>query len=335
MKISVLVICCDSRFFTELCLDALQAATCGLEAELVVIDNASADRVSEAWKPLFPDVKFVRTDVKKTPEEIHRLYFPDLTGEYVLLLDPHVIVGEDCIRTFVCFMDEHPDAGAVGPLVLDAHGRFVASSKRCFPSLWARFCRKSGLSALFPASPCFNGYYLPRLDRDRMHRVDIVSESFILLRRRALLWAGWPVAGELKYGEDVAVAGRLAEAGMACYYLPERALRYAAHFPAKRPAARRLLLLAGAGSYREVRAACETAIPGLEYVCLWNLDENRALDAVCRSNQMKGFTDLAVCYPDVRFEQLMLLMERMGNRNITYHIYNKKNGVVFSPPEKR
>lgn len=94
---------------------------------------------------------------------------------------------------------------------------------------------------------------------------------------------------------------------------------------------RRLLVLSGEESFETVKAACVKRIKKLEHVNHWNLDENRVMDSICRSNQMKGFTDIAFCYSDVRFEQLLLLMDKMPDKRITYHIYNKKSGVLVSP----
>lgn len=34
-------------------------------------------------------------------------------------------------------------------------------------------------------------------------------------------------------------------------------------------------------------------MPELEHVNLWDLDEERVMDAICRRNQMKEFTDYA------------------------------------------
>ena len=90
-------------------------------------------------------------------------------------------------------------------------------------------------------------------------------------------------------------------------------------------------MLTGEESFEAVKAACVKRIKKLEHVNHWNLDENRVMDSICRSNQMKGFTDIAFCYSDVRFEQLLLLMDKMPDKRITYHIYNKKSGVLVSP----
>ena len=70
-------------------------------------------------------------------------------------------------------------------------------------------------------------------------------------------------------------------------------------------------------------------MPELESVNLWNLNEERVMDAICRKNQMKEFTDIVFCYPDMRFEQMLLLMDKMVNKKITYHIYNRNNQVLI------
>ena len=83
---------------------------------------------------------------------------------------------------------------------------------------------------------------------------------------------------------------------------------------------RRLLVLCREEEFEKVKAACVKRMPDLEYVNLWNLNEERVMDAICRRNQMKRFTDLVFCYPDARFEQMLLLMDKVADKRINYHI---------------
>lgn len=333
VKISIVIICNNTKFYTEQCLYSVSAATYGLEAEIFVVDNNSPDGAAEYLAPLFPAVEFIRNEETLPAVQIHNNMLRKLAGEYVLFLDTHLIIGEDSIRTFCFFMDENPDVGAVGAQVLDAHGSFIPDSKRCFPTFWTSFCRKTGLSSLFPNSPRFNKYYLPYLDRNKKHRVDVVSSSFMMFRRSVIEKTGWPDEMAMKYEEEVEVARRLAENKFKCYYLPERVLHYGEGAGKRKYPHRRLLAIAYEESFKEIKKACANQMPDLEFVNLWNLNENRVMSAISRANQMKGFTDIAVCYPDVRFEQLMMLMDRMESKSITYHLYNKKNGVLISPKE--
>ena len=89
---------------------------------------------------------------------------------------------------------------------------------------------------------------------------------------------------------------------------------------------RRLLILCREDHFEEVKAVCLKAMPDLEFVNLWDLDVERVMDAICRKNQMKGFTDYAFCFPDARYEQMLLFMDKLVNKKAVYHIYTKKSG---------
>jgi GT2 family glycosyltransferase len=94
---------------------------------------------------------------------------------------------------------------------------------------------------------------------------------------------------------------------------------------------RRLLILCGKSHFELVKAASLQRMPELEFVNLWDLDTERVMDAICRRNQMKSFTDVAFYYPDVRFEQMLLFMDMLTNKKTTYHIYNKASNQLISP----
>ena len=96
---------------------------------------------------------------------------------------------------------------------------------------------------------------------------------------------------------------------------------------------KRLLVVAREAHFEAVKAACVAQMPELEHVNLWDLDEERVMDVICRRNQMKNFTDIALYYPDVRFEQMLLLMDKMPNKRTTFHIYTQQGGHLLSPGE--
>ncbi|MEZ4894294.1 MAG: glycosyltransferase [Saprospiraceae bacterium] len=65
------------------------------------------------------------------------------TGEYVLLLNPDTLVEENTFHKCLQFMDEHPDAGALGVKLIDGSGKYLPESKRGFPTPWVAFCKHS------------------------------------------------------------------------------------------------------------------------------------------------------------------------------------------------
>ncbi|MEG1545538.1 MAG: glycosyltransferase, partial [Tannerellaceae bacterium] len=93
----------------------------------------------------------------------------------------------------------------------------------------------------------------------------------------------------------------------------------------------RLLVLCREEHFKMIEAACLQKMPELEFVNLWDLDEERVMDAICRRNQMKSFSDIAFYYPDVRFDQMLLLMDAMPNKKTNYHLYTQINERLVSP----
>ena len=375
MKLSVVIVNYKVKYFLEQCLCSVQAALSGLEAEIFVVDNHSDDGSVEYLRPRFPEVIFIENNDNPGFAKANNQAIRQSTGEYVLLLNPDTVIGEESLRTLCFFMDEHPEAGAVGVKMLDGHGIFLPESKRSFPSPWVSFCKIFGLSKLRPSSPLFARYSLPYLSADRQHKVEVLAGAFMLLRREALDKAGLLDEAFFMYGEDIDLSYRIVLAGYKNYYIPERILHYKGEstkygdikyvkafygamlifyrkyypqsgwgigmmirlaifirgglsflFPRSKGKSRakhsRLLVLCREEHFEEVKAACRKRMPELEYINLWDLNEERMMDVICRRILMKGFTDYVFCTPDARFEQILLLMDRMVNKKINYHIYN-------------
>lgn len=387
IKISVVIVNYNVKYFVEQCLYSVEAAIGGLEAEIFVVDNHSTDGSMEYLKPRFPKVTFIENRDNPGFAKANNQAIRICRGEYVLLLNPDTVVGEESLRSLCFFMDEHPETGGVGVKMLDGHGVFLPESKRSFPSPWVSFCKLFGLSKLFPRSPFFARYALRYLDEDKQHRVDVLAGAFMLMRHEALDKVGLLDESFFMYGEDIDLSYRLVLGGYTNYYLPERILHYkgestkqgdmkyikafygamilffrkyyphsgrlmgglihlavylkalsaafVAPFRSKRKVKkmkhRRMLVLCRKENFEKIKAICAERMPELEYINHWDLGDERVMDALCRRNQMKGFTDFTICHPDARFEQILLLMDRMPNKKTTYHIYINKSGRLVSP----
>ena len=177
MKLSIIIVNYNVKYFLEQCLCSVRAATRGMEAEVLVVDNHSADGSVEYLRPRFPEVTFIENKDNPGFAKANNQAIRISSGEYVLLLNPDTVIGEESMRSLCFFMDEHPEAGGIGVKMLDGHGAFLAESKRSFPSPWVSFCKIFGLSKLFPSSPLFARYSLPYLNKEKQHRVVVSSWS--------------------------------------------------------------------------------------------------------------------------------------------------------------
>lgn len=387
MKLSIVIVSYNVKYFLEQCLLSVRAAAAGLEAEVFVVDNNSSDGSVEYLRPKFPEVVFVENKDNPGFSKANNQALRLCGGEYVLLLNPDTVIGEETLRTLSFFMDEHPEAGGIGVKMLDGHGAFLAESKRSFPSPWVSFCKLSGLSGLFPGSKLFSRYSLSYLNPNKEYMVDVLCGAFMLLRHEALDKTGLLDEAFFMYGEDIDLSYRLVLSGYKNYYIPERILHYKGESTKhedmsyvrnfygamlifyrkyyarsrwlmsafirmgiglkaiaasckrllrlsggkKKMKHRRVLILSSEANFEQVKKACLGRMPELEFVNHWNLDEERVMDAICRRNQMKSFTDYAFCREDARFEQILLFMDTIVNKRVIYHIYNKESDQLISP----
>ena len=185
-----------------------------MDAEVFVVDNNSTDGSVEYLRPKFPEVVFIENKDNPGFAKANNQAIRQCTGEYVLLLNPDTVVGED------------PEIGAIGVKMLNGHGVFLPESKRAFPSPWVSFCKIFGLSKLFPNSPAFARYSLPYLDKEQTHKVEVLAGAFMLLRHEALDKVGLLDESFFMYGEDIDLSYRIVLGGYKNLYVPERILHY-------------------------------------------------------------------------------------------------------------
>ncbi|MFM7216761.1 MAG: glycosyltransferase family 2 protein, partial [Bacteroidota bacterium] len=224
MKLSVVIVNYNVKYFLEQCLRSAERACQGLEAEIFVVDNNSVDGSVEMVAEKFPKVKVIanknNTGFSKANNQAIRIS----KGEYVLLLNPDTVVEEDTFRKTVAFMDEHADAGGLGVKMIDGSGKFLPESKRGLPTPEVAFYKIFGLSLLFPTSKRFGRYHLGYLDKDDVHKVDVLAGAFMLLRSSVLDKIGLLDEDFFMYGEDIDLSYRITKAGFSNYYFPHTSI---------------------------------------------------------------------------------------------------------------
>lgn len=221
MELSVIIVSYNVRYFLEQCLISVIRASENIDCEIFVVDNNSTDGSCAMLAREFPGVKLIANDSNKGFSSANNQAIKQATGRYLLLLNPDTIVEEDTFTRCIRFMDEHPDAGALGVRMIDGKGRMLKESRRALPTPATAFFKMTGISRLFPRSPRFNRYYLGHLDDLKTTEADIISGAFMFLRSEAAEKAGPLDEQFFMYGEDVDYSYRLIKEGYKNYYYPE------------------------------------------------------------------------------------------------------------------
>jgi N-acetylglucosaminyl-diphospho-decaprenol L-rhamnosyltransferase len=226
MILSVIIVNYRVPYFLELCLQSVGQALQGLDAEIIVVDNDSADGSADFLRPLFPEVKWILNTENTGFSHANNQAFEQSSGEYILFLNPDTILPEDfaqkCLSFFQSLLRQSdPRPGGLGARMIDGSGRFLKESRRGFPSPWVAFCKLSGLTALFPRSPWFSHYYLGYLPPAPAHPASVLSGACFWVSRTALEKAGAFDETFFMYAEDIDLSYRLEKAGYTNYYFPD------------------------------------------------------------------------------------------------------------------
>jgi len=218
MKLSIVIICWNDADCLGACLESIYAQKVPFEFEVIVSDNASTDGSPDLVR------SYSRTILLENGGNLgfgpgNNAGAALAKGEYLLILNPDTVLHEGALTRLVAFLDATPDAGAVGPRVLNTDGTFQLSAHP-LPS-FSRFLVK----ALFLR---FLGYLSPRFPADeymgwkgeKTRTVGFVAACALLMRTdlfRAL--GGFDPAFKHQF-EDSDLCTRVWQEKLAVYFYP-------------------------------------------------------------------------------------------------------------------
>ena len=118
MKLSVVIINYNVKDYLGQCLTSLERALADVESEVLVVDNHSADGSVAYIEKHFPTVKLISSSHNLGFARANNLAIRRCQGEFILLLNPDTIIGEETIHRSIDFIESHPAAGAMGVRML-------------------------------------------------------------------------------------------------------------------------------------------------------------------------------------------------------------------------
>lgn len=225
MKISVIIVNYNVKYFLEVCLHSVLRATNGFDAEVIVVDNNSTDGSMQMVAEKFPTVIRIENKDNAGFGKANNQGVAIAKGEYILFLNPDTVMPEDFFTKTIGYMDAHPEAGSIGPKLLDGKGQFAPDGKKSFPSLSVAIFKTTGINKVFSKSPYFNKYYAVHIGDDETAAVDVLSGCCMLVRTSVLPKIGGAFDEDyFMYCEDVDLSYRIQKAGYQNIYFPEATL---------------------------------------------------------------------------------------------------------------
>ena len=226
MTLSVVIVSYQVRYYLAQCLDSLNRALEGMDGEVIVVDNHSSDDTVPYIRKHYPWVRLIANNHNLGFARANNIALNLAQGEYILFVNPDVVVSENALKDCECYLSEHDDAGALGVCMLNRDGSRALESRRGVPTPMTAFYKMSGLCGLYPKSRHFGRYYMGWLPWDFPVEIEIVSGAFTMMRTAVMRQMAGYDEEYFMYGEDIDLSYRLLKAGYKNYCLPIQILHY-------------------------------------------------------------------------------------------------------------
>ncbi len=218
IDLSIVILNWNVRDLLERCLASLRSNHYALE--IIVVDNASHDDSVAMVRAKYPQALLIVNAENRGFTGGNNQGIEASCGRYVLVLNPDTEVLGDALDRMVCYLDDHPDVGALGPQLLNPD-RSIQSSRRRFPTLITGFFESTWLQGIAPKS-ILTQYYLDDVAPDHTQEVDWLNGACTIFRRAALDEVGlYDAQNFFMYSDELDLCRRVKEAGWKIVYLPE------------------------------------------------------------------------------------------------------------------
>jgi N-acetylglucosaminyl-diphospho-decaprenol L-rhamnosyltransferase len=210
MVLTIAIVAFNAREDLARCLASLTESPPACAHEVVVVDNGSTDGAPEMVRTRFPQVRLLRLPSNIGFSAGNNIVLRESDSEMVLLLNPDTVVPAGAVDTLVEVLRSDPAAAALGPRLVDGHGRAELSFGP-MPGLWGeawqRWLGRCQQRGLWPVHPWIES------KTRRAHTVAWVSGACLLVRRVDAVAVGLLDERFFLYWEDVDFCAALRAAG--------------------------------------------------------------------------------------------------------------------------
>jgi N-acetylglucosaminyl-diphospho-decaprenol L-rhamnosyltransferase len=212
--LSVIVVNWNTCKLLNACLQSVESDRHDLAVDVFVVDNGSSDGSADLVRERFPAVLLIANTSNRGYAAANNQAVERAPGRYLLLLNSDAELEPAALRTLVAYADDHPEAGVIGPKLLNPDGSLQPSGGR-FPTPASTVASLLGLNRLTGRPR-----YGTRRDYEVPAEVDEVSGAAMLIRRSVIDQIGGLDEGFAWGYEDIDFCLRARQAGWRVHYVP-------------------------------------------------------------------------------------------------------------------
>ena len=182
------------------------------------MDNASTDGTADHIRKNYPDIHLIANNKNMGFAAAANQGIDASSSEYILLINADCEVYEHSMDRLMEYLEDNPKAAIAGPRILNSDGT-IQYSCRTFPSFLDAAIHTL-LAHIYPNNPVTRKYKLMDVSRDKPFKVDWVSGSCMMIRRKALKDTGLFDEKYFMYVEDIDLCYQMWQKGWEVHYMP-------------------------------------------------------------------------------------------------------------------
>ncbi len=201
------------------CLKSIYEADYGnYQFEVILVDNDSNDGIKKEVKDRFPQVNFIQTGANLGMGKGNNIGLKKASGEYLLILNPDIIVQKDSIKKMCDRFKRDKNVGMLGPKLLYPDGDHQDSCFR-FPEILTPVYRRTPLGKFFLNN--IDKFLMREYNMNTEVEADWLMGSCLLTSRSVLDEVGMFDDRFFMYFEDTDLCRRIKEVGLKVLYYPD------------------------------------------------------------------------------------------------------------------
>jgi N-acetylglucosaminyl-diphospho-decaprenol L-rhamnosyltransferase len=221
--LSIVIVNYHSGELLKDCLTALFNTSSTLDLEVFVINNDSTHDLAPVLNQEWSKVEFIQNNTNLGFAAGANIGFRKSKGEFVLVLNPDVLVQDQSVETLVNTLRNNADAGLALPLLRNPDGTLQYSCRR-FYSYTTLVMRRAPFNRFFPSHAAARKHLMLDWNHDNLARVDWGLGAAMLVRRSALQDSCLFDERFFLYFEDVDLCIRLRRWGWKVLYDPRASM---------------------------------------------------------------------------------------------------------------
>jgi GT2 family glycosyltransferase/lipopolysaccharide/colanic/teichoic acid biosynthesis glycosyltransferase len=225
VTVSIVIVTYNSSRVIGACLDSLAADCAAGLAEVIVVDNASADDSVAVVRRDYPWAALIAGRENLGYSKGVNLGIQHARGRFLLILNPDTVVRRGTLRRLIDFAEKTPDAGVIGPRLVFHDGTVQLSCRR-FYTFRVLLLRRTPLGRIFPRARALREHLMLDFDHDATREVDWVLGAAMFVRREAVDNVGMMDERFFLYFEDVDWCYRMKQRGLKVYYLADAVIEH-------------------------------------------------------------------------------------------------------------